>query len=180
MALTFELATFSVREADEASLVAERPQMIAALGRAFPGLLAAWLAKRDDGSWIDVILWRSREEAEHAAKHVDGVPSGRRGSDTSQSHTGCSMSRSLTRSCSNSSAADPQSGYSSLRQVRGSAGSEPLRLQGHRRGLAGGRPAGELQLVRLGQTVDTHRDPRDLRPLLGAPRGLGGIWTRVG
>jgi pyrroloquinoline quinone (PQQ) biosynthesis protein C len=75
MALTFELATFSVREADEASLVAERPQMIAALGRAFPGLLAAWLAKRDDGSWIDVILWRSREEAERAAKHVDGVPS---------------------------------------------------------------------------------------------------------
>ena len=74
MALTFELATFSVREAQEASLVAERPQMIAALGRAFPGLLAAWLAKRDDGSWIDLILWHSREEAEHAAKHVDGVP----------------------------------------------------------------------------------------------------------
>jgi hypothetical protein len=73
MTLTFELATFSVREGEEASLVAERPQMVAALGRAFPGLLAAWLAKRDDGSWIDVILWQSREEAEHAATHVDGV-----------------------------------------------------------------------------------------------------------
>ena len=68
MALTFELATFTVREGEEASLVAERPQMIAALGRAFPGVLGAWLAKRDDGSWVDVILWHSREEAEHAAK----------------------------------------------------------------------------------------------------------------
>jgi hypothetical protein len=48
--------------------------MIAALQRAFPGVIAAWLAKRDDGSWVDVILWRSREEAEHAAKHADGVP----------------------------------------------------------------------------------------------------------
>jgi hypothetical protein len=74
MALTFELATFTVRDGAEASLVAERPQMIAALGRAFPGLLGAWLARRDDGSWIDVILWQSREEAEHAAKDVDGVP----------------------------------------------------------------------------------------------------------
>jgi hypothetical protein len=74
MALTFELATFTVREGEEASLVAERPQMIAALGRAFPGVLAAWLAKRDDGSWVDVILWQSREEAEHAAKHVNELP----------------------------------------------------------------------------------------------------------
>src|SRR5207247_5682746 len=49
VALTFELATFTAREGEEASLVAERPQMIAALGRAFPGLLGAWLAKRDDG-----------------------------------------------------------------------------------------------------------------------------------
>ena len=74
MALTFELATFTVREGEEASLVAERPQMITALREAFPGAVGAWLAKRDDGSWVDVILWRSREDAEHAAKHVDGVP----------------------------------------------------------------------------------------------------------
>jgi hypothetical protein len=74
MALTFELATFTVRKGQDVSLVAERPQMIAALGRAFPGLLGAWLTKRDDGSWVDVILWQSREEAEHAAEHVDGVP----------------------------------------------------------------------------------------------------------
>jgi hypothetical protein len=74
MALTFELAAFTVREGEEASLVDERPQMIEAVSRTFPGLLGAWLARRDDGSWVDVILWHSREEAVHAAKHVDGVP----------------------------------------------------------------------------------------------------------
>ena len=74
MALTFELATFTVRDGEEAAFLAERPQMIAALGRAFPGLLGAWLAKHDDGSWVDVILWQSREEAERAARDVDGVP----------------------------------------------------------------------------------------------------------
>jgi hypothetical protein len=73
MALTFELARFTVRAGTEASLVAERPRMIAALGRAFPGVLGAWLAKRD-GSWVDLILWHSREEAEHGAKHVNEVP----------------------------------------------------------------------------------------------------------
>jgi hypothetical protein len=74
VALTFELARFTVREGEEAPLLAERPQMIAALSRAFSGVLGAWLAKRDDGSWVDVILWSSREEAEHAARHVDRVP----------------------------------------------------------------------------------------------------------
>jgi hypothetical protein len=74
MALTFELAMFTVRDGEEASLVAERPEVIAALGKAFPGLLGAWLGKRDDGSWVDVILWRSREEAERAAEQVDAVP----------------------------------------------------------------------------------------------------------
>jgi heme-degrading monooxygenase HmoA len=74
MTLTFELARFTVREGEEADLVAERPEMIAALAQAFPGLLGAWLTKRDDSSWVDVILWESREAAEHAAKHVNDVP----------------------------------------------------------------------------------------------------------
>jgi hypothetical protein len=74
MALTFELATFTVRAGEEAALVAERPQMIRALERTFPGLLASWLTKRSDGSWVDVILWQSREEAQHAAEHVEDVP----------------------------------------------------------------------------------------------------------
>jgi hypothetical protein len=37
-------------------------------------VLAVWLTQRDDGSWLDVILWQSREGAEHAARHVTEVP----------------------------------------------------------------------------------------------------------
>jgi hypothetical protein len=74
MTLTFELATFTVRAGEEATLLDERPQMIEALSRRFPGVLGAWLAQRDDGAWVDVILWNSREQAVHAAKHVDSVP----------------------------------------------------------------------------------------------------------
>ena len=70
----FELAAFTVRDGDEAAMLAERPAMIEALRQAFPGLLAAWLTKRDDGSWLDVILWRTRAEAETAARHVSDVP----------------------------------------------------------------------------------------------------------
>jgi hypothetical protein len=47
--------------------------MIAALRRTFPGLIGAWLTRRDDDSWLDVILWRSREDAEYAAEHVTEV-----------------------------------------------------------------------------------------------------------
>ena len=64
MTQTLELAEFTVREGEEAALVAERPEMIRALQRAFPAALAAWLTKQDDGSWLDVILWRNREAAD--------------------------------------------------------------------------------------------------------------------
>jgi hypothetical protein len=78
MTLTLELAAFTVREGAEPSLLAERPEMLAALRQAFPGALAAWLARQDDGSWLDVILWRSREEAEEAARRIDQVPEAKR------------------------------------------------------------------------------------------------------
>jgi hypothetical protein len=78
MTLTLELAAFTVRDGAEPALLAERPEMLAALRRAFPGALAAWLTKEDDGSWLDVIVWRSREEAEEAARGIDQVPEARR------------------------------------------------------------------------------------------------------
>jgi hypothetical protein len=78
MTLTFELAVFTVGEEAEPALLAERPEMIAALRQAFPAALAAWLTKQDDGSWLDVILWRSRQEAEEAARRIDEVPEAKR------------------------------------------------------------------------------------------------------
>ena len=78
MTLTLELATFTLREGAEPALLAERPEMIAALRQAFPAALAAWLTKQDDGSWLDVILWRSRQEAEEAARRIDQLPEAKR------------------------------------------------------------------------------------------------------
>jgi hypothetical protein len=77
MPLTFELASFRVAPDDEAALLEERPEMVAALRRAVPGALGAWLTRQDDGSWLDIILWRSREEAEDAAKRIDEIPEAR-------------------------------------------------------------------------------------------------------
>jgi Antibiotic biosynthesis monooxygenase len=77
MPLTFELASFRVAPDNEATLVEERPAMVAALRRAFPGALGAWLTKQDDGGWLDIILWRSREEAEDAARRIEEVPEAR-------------------------------------------------------------------------------------------------------
>lgn len=74
MTLCFELAHFTVRDGEEDALLAERPAMVRALQEAFPGMVAAWLTRQDDGSWLDIVLWRSRDEAEEAAERVDEVP----------------------------------------------------------------------------------------------------------
>jgi hypothetical protein len=73
VALTFELAQFVVRDGHEEALVVERPAMVRALREAFPGVLAAWLTKQDDGSWLDIVLWQSRPAAEEAARRIDEV-----------------------------------------------------------------------------------------------------------
>jgi hypothetical protein len=77
MTLTFELAELVVRQGEEEALIAERPAMVRALREAFPAALAAWLTKQDDGSWLDVILWESRDAAEEAARRINEVPEAR-------------------------------------------------------------------------------------------------------
>lgn len=71
MAMTIELASFTVGDEAAAQLVTQRPATVQALRERFPGCLAAYLTREDDGSWLDVVLWRSRAEAEEAARlHV--------------------------------------------------------------------------------------------------------------
>src|SRR5689334_21471734 len=74
MTMAIELARFTIHEDAEDKLLTERPATIDALRRRFPACLAAFLTKEDDGTWLDVVLWRSRTEAEEAAKLVDTVP----------------------------------------------------------------------------------------------------------
>jgi quinol monooxygenase YgiN len=74
MTMAIELARFTVEPDEEEALLAERPAMISALRRRFPACLAAFLTREDDGSWLDVLVWRSRAEAEEAAALVEAVP----------------------------------------------------------------------------------------------------------
>jgi hypothetical protein len=77
MTAVFELAEFTVAPEDELALLAGRAEMAEGMRRAFPGALAAWLTRQDDGSWLDIVLWRSREEAQDAAARIDEVPAAR-------------------------------------------------------------------------------------------------------
>ena len=69
-----EIARFRVREGAEQSLLAERPAMLAALRERFPAAGDAHLARLDDGTWVDVIVWSSREEADRAQREVFDHP----------------------------------------------------------------------------------------------------------
>lgn len=62
-----ELVHFDVAPEQRDELLSLRPGAIDALRSAYPGLLDARLAELDDGTWMDVVRWRSREEAEAAA-----------------------------------------------------------------------------------------------------------------
>ena len=74
MTMAIELARFTIKADAEAALVAERPAMITALRQRFPACLAAFLTREDDGSWLDILVWRTRAEAEEAAAQITTVP----------------------------------------------------------------------------------------------------------
>jgi len=67
MATTVELVRFTVTPGQEEAFLTARPAAVEALST-MPGLLSATLARTDDGEWLDVVLWRSREEALAAAE----------------------------------------------------------------------------------------------------------------
>jgi hypothetical protein len=74
MTMAIELARFTVKPEAEDALLAERPAMITALKERFPGCLAAFLTREEDGSWLDILVWRTRAEAEESAAQIDTVP----------------------------------------------------------------------------------------------------------
>lgn len=69
-----ELARFSTSAENEEGLLADRPKMLTALKARFPGVVRAQLTKLDDGSWLDVLTWTSKEEAAKAAREAFEIP----------------------------------------------------------------------------------------------------------
>jgi hypothetical protein len=74
MGRVLEIVRSTIPPENEAEVLARRPAAMAAFQAAFPGLVAATLARLDDGSWIDVLTWRSQEDAAQAAAHFGEVP----------------------------------------------------------------------------------------------------------
>ena len=74
MTTMMELAQFTVRPGAEEQFVADRPAMLAALRERFPGLLAAYLTREPDGGWLDVLIWRTPEEAAESARLIATIP----------------------------------------------------------------------------------------------------------
>ena len=71
---TIELVRFTVHPDRRDEFLSGRPPALAALAEAFPGLIEARLAEADDGSWVDVVRWSSRAEAEAAAAGCTEIP----------------------------------------------------------------------------------------------------------
>jgi quinol monooxygenase YgiN len=74
MTMVMELARFTVKPGEDDILLAERPAMVAALRTRFPGCLAAFLTREEDGGWLDVIVWRTQADAEESAREISTIP----------------------------------------------------------------------------------------------------------
>ena len=74
MTMTMELARFTVRAGAEEQFVADRPAMLAALRKRFPGCLAGYLTREPDGGWLDVLIWVGPEEAAESARLISTIP----------------------------------------------------------------------------------------------------------
>ncbi len=81
MGEVYEVVRSRVRPGREEEMLALRPAMIAAVRQRFPDLLDARLVRMDDGTWLDIVRWRTRTAAEQAAAAFAEVPEARQMSE---------------------------------------------------------------------------------------------------
>ena len=74
MGVVYEVVRSRIRPGAEEDMLRLRPRMITAVRQRFPELLDARLVQLDDGSWLDLVRWSSREAAERAAASMSEVP----------------------------------------------------------------------------------------------------------
>ena len=74
MSVVYEVVRSRVRPEAEEDMLRLRPRMIGAVRQRFPELLDARLVQLDDGSWLDLVQWSSREAAERAAGSMSEIP----------------------------------------------------------------------------------------------------------
>jgi hypothetical protein len=69
MSETLEIVSFRLKPGTEAGFLAGN-DLISAWLAGQPGFLSRCLARRDDGGWIDLVRWQSREQALAAAARI--------------------------------------------------------------------------------------------------------------
>ncbi|MDI6103365.1 antibiotic biosynthesis monooxygenase [Actinoplanes sp. NEAU-A12] len=72
--MAMELARFTVDPRDVAAMLAARPAMLAALRERFSGFESLRLVRLDERTWLDVVIWASRADADAAAATIGDVP----------------------------------------------------------------------------------------------------------
>jgi len=69
-----ELARFRVDAEAEADFLATRPAMVKAVRERVPGLKEISLVRLDDDTWVDVVTWASRADAQRGAELAAALP----------------------------------------------------------------------------------------------------------
>jgi heme-degrading monooxygenase HmoA len=70
----YEIVHARVREGIEEELATRRPALEAAVREKLPGLLDIRLVRLDDGTYLDVLRWESREAADSAVEQFASIP----------------------------------------------------------------------------------------------------------
>jgi heme-degrading monooxygenase HmoA len=70
----YDVAHAKVREGAEEALVGRLPALHAGVRKQLPGLLEITLLRIDDGSYMHVLRWESREAADAAIEKFAEVP----------------------------------------------------------------------------------------------------------
>lgn len=74
MSHVVELTRVIVKPGEENALVADRSAMLQAFARDRTGFRGAYLAKLEDGSWLDIVVWASAEDAAASAAKGPNLP----------------------------------------------------------------------------------------------------------
>ena len=74
MPRTIEIARFTVDESQEEAFLAERDAMSEAAKERFEGFVDEMLVKLEDGSYLSIWTWETREHCDQAMVRIDQVP----------------------------------------------------------------------------------------------------------
>jgi heme-degrading monooxygenase HmoA len=70
----YEIVHAKVRDGAEDEMLRRRPRLEAGVKEKLPGLLDILLVRLDDGTYLDVLRWESREAADAAIEKFADVP----------------------------------------------------------------------------------------------------------